>query len=84
MNSSEMFEKLLEEDGSFTVHQCNIQTLYVLNFVKYITIISHKLFSAICLHETLILIIYAWNPILSFRKSEQYRKNQDQPGITVQ
>ena len=56
---------------------------YVLNYIKC-TITCHTLFSAICLDETSILIIYAWNSMLSFHKSEHYWKNQTQSGIMVQ
>ena len=50
------FEELLEKDVSFTIH-IRIFRRYVLNYIKY-TRTCHKLFSAICLHETSVLISY--------------------------
>ena len=57
------FEELLEKDGSFTIHHYNIQALCIELYKVY-----HNLFLVICLQGTIILIIYARSPILSFQK----------------
>ena len=49
------FDKLLEKDGSFTIHHCNIQRLS--NYSKYITT-QHKQFLVIYLYVTIALITH--------------------------